>query len=284
MPTKFMVGTEQGSVLSCNRKAKSPSEKIVATYSQHYGPVYAVQRNPFFPKNFLTIGDWTARIWSEDLRESSIMWTKQDMSYMTDGCWSPTRPAVFFTTKMNGTLDVWDYLFKQNEPTLTIQVCDESLNSIRVQDHGRLVACGSHSGTVTLLELSDGLSNIQRNEKSSVNAMFERETKREKILETRHREMRLKERSKSSQDKEHEEKPEDDEEEDMVAKAEKDFFSIVETEKKAREEAEAKREAAISEVKKGIAQEGTTHEEYQENGEPEQKEISEEASSEQPAE
>lgn len=45
MPTKFMVGTEQGSVLSCNRKAKSPSEKIVATYSQHYGPVYAVQVN-----------------------------------------------------------------------------------------------------------------------------------------------------------------------------------------------------------------------------------------------
>lgn len=117
MPTKFMVGTEQGSVLSCNRKAKSPSEKIVCSFSQHYGPVYAVQvrenllfttffvfsqfllmrfilnnttfknpftikllesflficlltllwfnliqRNPFFPKNFLTIGDWTARV------------------------------------------------------------------------------------------------------------------------------------------------------------------------------------------------------------------------------
>ena len=43
MPTKFMVGTEQGSVLSYNRKAKSPSEKIVCSFSQHYGPVYAVQ-------------------------------------------------------------------------------------------------------------------------------------------------------------------------------------------------------------------------------------------------
>ena len=43
MPTKFMVGTEQGSVLSCNRKAKTPKEKIVASFSQHYGPVYAVQ-------------------------------------------------------------------------------------------------------------------------------------------------------------------------------------------------------------------------------------------------
>ena len=51
------------------------------------------------------------------------------------------------------------------------QVCDESLNALRVQEHGRLVACGSHSGTVTLLELSDGLCNIQRNEKASVTAV-----------------------------------------------------------------------------------------------------------------
>lgn len=43
MPTKFMVGTEQGVILSCNRKAKSPSDKIVASFSQHYGPIYALQ-------------------------------------------------------------------------------------------------------------------------------------------------------------------------------------------------------------------------------------------------
>lgn len=75
-PTKFMVGTEQGVVVSCNRKAKTPAEKIVCTYDGHHGPVYALHRNPFFPKNFLTVGDWTARIWSEDIKESSIMWTK----------------------------------------------------------------------------------------------------------------------------------------------------------------------------------------------------------------
>lgn len=54
---------------------------------------------------------------------------------------------------------------------IMFQVCDESLNAFRVQEHGRLVACGSHSGTVTLLELSDGLCNIQRNEKASVTAV-----------------------------------------------------------------------------------------------------------------
>ena len=44
------------------------------------------------------------------------------MSYLTDGCWSPVRPGVFYTSRMDGALDVWDYLFKQNEPTLSIQV------------------------------------------------------------------------------------------------------------------------------------------------------------------
>lgn len=47
MPTKFMVGTEQGSVLLCNRKAKTPSDKIVCSFTQHYGPVYAVQVRTF---------------------------------------------------------------------------------------------------------------------------------------------------------------------------------------------------------------------------------------------
>lgn len=75
-PTKFMVGTEQGIVIACNRKAKTPPEKITSTYSGHIGPIYALARNPFYPKIFLTVGDWTARIWSEETKESSIMWTK----------------------------------------------------------------------------------------------------------------------------------------------------------------------------------------------------------------
>ncbi|EDV28257.1 uncharacterized protein TRIADDRAFT_20628 [Trichoplax adhaerens] len=232
IPTKFMVGTEQGYVLACNRKAKSSTEKIVAVYNSHHGPVYSLQRNPFFPKNFLTIGDWTARIWSEDLRESSIMWSKYHMSYLTDGCWSPVRPAVFFTTRMDGTLDVWDYLFKQNDPTLSLQVCDEALLSLRIQDHGRLVACGSHSGTTTLLELSEGLCTLQRNEKASVGAMFERETKREKILEARYREMRIRSKMKENSKEEPNQR---EEEEDLVTVAEEAFHQIIESEKNAKD-------------------------------------------------
>merc|ERR1712062_266472 len=140
----------------------------------------------------------------------------------------------------DGSLDIWDLVFKQNDPTLSLQVCDEPLHSIRVQDHGSLIATGSKSGTTTLLELSEGLCSLQRNEKALVTAMFERETRREKILETRHREMKLKERSKSSQDKaDGDEGGEDYDDVDLVAQAEKEFFDIINKEKQTLEKKQA---------------------------------------------
>ncbi|XP_049717387.1 dynein axonemal intermediate chain 2 isoform X2 [Elephas maximus indicus] len=236
LPTKFMVGTEQGVVISCNRKGKTPAEKIVCTFSGHHGPIYALQRNPFYPKNFLTVGDWTARIWSEDSRESSIMWTKYHMAYLTDGAWSPSRPAVFFTTKMDGTLDIWDFVFKQCDPALTLKVCDEALFCLRVQDNGCLIACGSRLGTTTLLEVSHGLATLQRNEKNIASSVFERETRREKILEARHREMRLKEKGKA-EGKEEELREEETatDLEGLVTKAEEEFFEVIFSELKRKE-------------------------------------------------
>ncbi|KAM5149126.1 LOW QUALITY PROTEIN: dynein axonemal intermediate chain 2 [Callospermophilus lateralis] len=262
LPTKFMVGTEQGIVISCNRKAKTSAEKIVCTFSGHHGPIYALQRNPFYPKNFLTVGDWTARIWSEDSRESSIMWTKYHMAYLTDGAWSPVRPAVFFTTKMDGTLDIWDFVFKQCDPALSLKVCDEALFCLRVQDTGCLIACGSQLGTTTLLEVSSGLSTLQRNERNIASSMFERETRREKILEARHREMRLKEKGRAE--------GKDDEQradelavdlQDLVAKAEEEFFSVIfqELKKKETEAMEKKSKLAHLSMRGDPVNEGPGH-------------------------
>lgn len=115
--TRFLVGSEQGAVLLADRKAKKDAESsksIKATFGSqagqqgHHGPIYAIQRNPFNVKYFMTVGDWTAKIWMEDLK-SPLITTKYDKSYLTSGCWSPTRPGVLFTTKLDGTLDVWDY-------------------------------------------------------------------------------------------------------------------------------------------------------------------------------
>ena len=83
--------------------------------------------------------------------------------------------------KVNGMKLI--FLFKQNDPTLNIQVCDEPIQSLRVQEHGRLVATGSQSGTLTLLELSDNLCTMQRNEKNLVSTVNKQIVKkREKMF------------------------------------------------------------------------------------------------------
>lgn len=51
------------------------------------------------------------------------------------------------------------------------QVCDEALFCLRVQDNGCFIACGSQLGTTTLLEVSNGLCTLQRNEKNMVSSV-----------------------------------------------------------------------------------------------------------------
>jgi len=198
---KFLVGTENGSVVACNRKAKNPADRLGMVYEGHCGPIYALHRSPFYPKFFLTVGDWTVRLWNEELR-APIMTSKYFMNYMLDATWSPARPGVFLSTKMDGTLDVWDYFYKQNDPTLSLQVDDDGLYTVSMQDQGTLVATGSVDGSVYLLELSEGLSQMQSNEKKSVSEMLDRESKREKNLDARAKELRVKEKRAAEAEKE----------------------------------------------------------------------------------
>jgi len=189
--TKYLVGTEQGYVLLVDRKAKKDAEstKTLKLYgkpgAKHHGPIYSIERNPIHYKNFLTVGDWTARVWVEDLK-APIMTTRYDKSWLTAACWSPTRPGVFFTTKDDGTLDVWDIYYKQNEPTFSTKVTDASLCAIKVEkSRGNLLAIGSKDGTCTVLQISAGLYESHADEKKEMGDMFEREMKREKNLENR---------------------------------------------------------------------------------------------------
>eukprot|EP00798_Chlamydomonas_sp_ICE-L_P028284 gene28284-31392_t len=198
-PTNFMVGTEQGSIFSCNRKAKNPADRVKYSLSGHHGPIYGLRRNPFNSKFFMSIGDWTARIWTDDTAvRTPILTTKYHPTYLTGGTWSPTRPGVFYTIKMDGNLDVWDLFYKHNEPTLTVQVSDCPLTTFAAHDSGATIAIGTADGSCTILNLSSGLSEMAPNEKLSINNMFERETQREKNLEKAIKEAKVKARKEAA--------------------------------------------------------------------------------------
>ncbi len=56
----------------------------------HHAAVVAVARHPVFTKYFLTCGDWSTRVWSEDVR-TTLITSPYQPSALTAGRWSPTR-------------------------------------------------------------------------------------------------------------------------------------------------------------------------------------------------
>ena len=122
----------------------------------HHSSVFAVQRCPFNPKYFLSIGDWTARIYQDDIWKTPILETRYNDSYLTDGCWSSTRPGVFFTTATDGTFSVWDLLHSHSKPAVSVHMTS-GLQCVR-SSNGKYVAVGDDQGGVSYIELSDDLS------------------------------------------------------------------------------------------------------------------------------
>jgi len=114
-PLKYLLGTEQGyGVLVNKRKTVEITQRFGIDTGKHHGPIYALGRNPGHPKFFLSVGDWSAKVWSEELK-APIMQTRYHSAYLTDGCWSPTRCGLFYLTRIDGFLDVWDFYYRQNE-------------------------------------------------------------------------------------------------------------------------------------------------------------------------
>ena len=104
------------------------------------------------------------------------------------------------------------------------------------------MAVGGEDGNVSMLELSQSLSEVNRQDKLATSEMFERETRREKILEAieLNREMQLRQKNKSglfnvlSGGKkdifcltERKETEEENKKVDPLDEAEKEFYRII---------------------------------------------------------
>ena len=93
-----------------------------------------------------------------------------DVYIYTQMVWS-CRPAVFFSIRADGLLDIWDFFLKQNDPVLSLPVSETSLTSFRIQETGRVAAVGARDGSTAILQLADSLVDIQPNEKQALTSV-----------------------------------------------------------------------------------------------------------------
>lgn len=194
IPTKYMVGSEEGWLFLGNRKGTTPNEKIPGRINCHDGPIRSLERNPIFVKNYMSVGDYRVKIWSDECNDNPVIWTKNHDCNLLCGTWSKSRPSLMLIGRADGYLDIWDILLEMTVPVLSMKISTSPIGHNRAHENGSWVACADTSGDVFILELSPGLSKCSRNEKTALGAMFERESKREKILEGKLRELKLKEK------------------------------------------------------------------------------------------
>ena len=146
-----------------------------------------MQRNPTYFKFILTVGDWTARIWTEDLR-SPIYISKYFPAYLNDCLWTP-RIGMFLICRSDGYINGYDLCYKLNDTTFSYKVADLSLTTMSLNVKGDKLLVGDEDGVVYLIKLSKSFYDCSNkaevdNKKNMLNKLFEREQTKEKMLTT----------------------------------------------------------------------------------------------------
>ncbi|CAL7948635.1 unnamed protein product [Xylocopa violacea] len=190
--TKFMVGLENGIIITGSRRMRTNAEKLANRFAAHYAQVFSVDRNNLLPSIFLSVGGWRARIWAEDTREGNLIATPYLRDYPTAGCWNKARYSVFYVTTGTGRLLVWDVLESLRKPVFTLQLCNEKLTSIAPCEEGPpFLAIGNCVGEVYLVEPTDSFQTFSKRERTLFSEYLERCSKQTKAVDLRLKEIKL---------------------------------------------------------------------------------------------
>lgn len=191
MPTRFLIGTTNGLIISGNRRGKTYEERFAYSMKSFAGPVKTVERNPFADKYSLCIGDQSIRFWSDENRETPIMHTIDYSDDLTCGTWNRNRCSNFLIGHENGTIDMWDLLHDQYRPIASTSIVNSRVQHLRSHSNGKLFCSCHENGDVHLLQISDFLAAHKIIEKAKLIEIFEREMRREILFLTKIRELRM---------------------------------------------------------------------------------------------
>ncbi|KAI9204650.1 WD40-repeat-containing domain protein [Polychytrium aggregatum] len=243
--SKFYCATEEGDLIYADWVAEKTTEekasRVEHAFNCHFGPMSDVQRSPFFPDVVLSVGGWSFHIWKEKIVIGPLLSSPPSQAYMICGRWSPTRPGVFYISKSDGTIEIWDLLDQSHLPITVQNVSSIAISYMTIhqypnksQMNSQFIAVGDDEGTLHILEVPRNLSKPVKNERSIIQTFFDREVRRLSYVKGR-KEIRISEKpkweqaaieaslaQKRSEEKKVEEKNPEEEEE----KAEKEYRAM----------------------------------------------------------
>ncbi|XP_054871078.1 dynein axonemal intermediate chain 3 isoform X2 [Amphiprion ocellaris] len=183
--TKFYFGTQDGEIVYTDWKLEKDdsgrlhSAKPLLCFRAHQGLVNTIQRSPFFKDIILTTGGWNFAIWKEDFMDGPIVVSPSSEQQCTVGCWSLSRPAVFFIGKEDGSIEVWNLLENTSEPAhIHAHITSAKITCVKpwtVSPKLHFLAVTDDLGMLRVFEIPKSLYIPSRTESSSVMKHFELE-------------------------------------------------------------------------------------------------------------
>jgi len=171
----FILGSEDGIVYSGQRHGNKKAG-ISESYEKHGASVtgldcHRAQSKLDFSHLFLTSSfDWTVKLWST--KNNSPLHSFENFgAYVLDVGWSPVHPGLFSAVDLTGRVSFWNLNSDTEVPIASYmpQGGSEALNCLQWHQSGSMVATGSQSGRVTVMELGDAISQPAVDESSRLN-------------------------------------------------------------------------------------------------------------------
>ncbi|KAJ3003583.1 UNVERIFIED_CONTAM: WD repeat-containing protein 63, partial [Siphonaria sp. JEL0065] len=207
--SKFFTATEEGDLIFSDWVAEKSTEekgsRVEHAFSMHFGPMSDLQRSPFFPDIILTAGGWSFHVWKERINTGPLLSSPVSPSYIISGRWSPTRPGVFYISKADGTIEVWDILDSTYQPATVQNVASVGISHMSIRQYpgkggSQFVAAADDEGTLHILEIPKNLTKPLKNEKLLARGFFDREVKRMAYVAER-KQVRVREKGQFEQAK-----------------------------------------------------------------------------------
>uniref|UniRef100_A0A6U4HRU9 Uncharacterized protein n=1 Tax=Phaeomonas parva TaxID=124430 RepID=A0A6U4HRU9_9STRA len=160
-------------------------ECVLWTAKDHSRPCVSLQQSPFFEEVFLSVGDWSFQLWKLGVQKPIFSSPISD-AYLTNGRWSPSRPAVLFISRIDGSIDVWDFTDTSYRHSQRLNASPNRITSIeflsadaagRKENSGRqLLAVGDSGGNLHVFDIPRPLGRPIPSEKIIMGSFLEKET------------------------------------------------------------------------------------------------------------
>ncbi|XP_067634187.1 dynein axonemal intermediate chain 3 [Eurosta solidaginis] len=151
----------------------------------HDGPVVALKKNPFYPVVFVSIGRTIFAVWMEHFNYTPIFWRKRATD-LTAVAWSKARPGVLFLTRIDGNMEVWDILSRDDDACYNNIIGGGIISAVsehRLAEPVKLLGIGDYNSSFRMMKLPKSFYTPEPGELERVKEYFRKEENRKKSIQ-----------------------------------------------------------------------------------------------------